>query len=72
MYYGPTKYEILNDYNKNLDEIISLGWGIFWMDQQVCILSVFCKLVVIWILPYGLAIIFLTVLVKNSLISSYL
>ena len=62
MYYGPAKYEILNDYNKNLDEIISLGWGIFgWINKYVFI-PVFGLLS--GFLPYGLAIIFLTVLVK--------
>lgn len=62
MYYGPAKYEILNDYNKNLDEIISLGWGIFgWINKYVFI-PVFG--ILSGFLPYGLAIIFLTVLVK--------
>lgn len=62
MYYGPAKYEILNGYNKNLDEIFSLGWGIFgWINKYVFI-PVFGLLS--GFLPYGLAIIFLTVLVK--------
>lgn len=28
-YYGPTDYRILNTYERNLDEIVPLGWGIF-------------------------------------------
>jgi len=28
-YYGPADYHILNAYDKNLDEIVPLGWGIY-------------------------------------------
>lgn len=62
LYFGPAKYEILNSYNRNLDEVMSLGWGIFgWINCYIFIpvfgfISSF--------LPYGLAIIVLTILVK--------
>lgn len=61
-YYGPTDYRILNDYKRNLDEIVPLGWGIFgWINRFVFIpvydfLSSF--------LPYGIAIIVFTILVR--------
>ncbi|TVZ59100.1 YidC/Oxa1 family membrane protein insertase [Flavobacteriaceae bacterium MAR_2010_105] len=61
-YYGPSDYKILNAYNRNLDEIVPLGWGIFgWINRYVFIplfgfLSSF--------LPYGLAIVFMTILVR--------
>ncbi|HET8885487.1 MAG TPA: membrane protein insertase YidC [Salinimicrobium sp.] len=61
-YYGPTDYKILNNYDRNLDEVVPLGWGIFgWINQYVFIpffnfLSGF--------LPYGIAIIVLTVVVR--------
>ncbi|MFC4721134.1 membrane protein insertase YidC [Geojedonia litorea] len=61
-YYGPSDYKILNGYNRNLDEIVPLGWGIFgWINRYVFIplfgfLSSF--------LPYGLAIVFMTILVR--------
>lgn len=64
-YYGPTDYKILNSYDKNLDEIVSLGWGIFgWINRWLFVplfgfLSGF--------LPYGIAIIVMTVLVKIGL-----
>ncbi len=64
-YYGPTDYETLNSYDKNLDEIVALGWGIFgWINKWLFVplfgfLSGF--------LHYGIAIIVMTVLVKIGL-----
>ena len=61
-YYGPTDYRILNNYERNLDEIVPLGWGIFgWINRYVFIptydfLSSF--------IPYGIAIIVFTILVR--------
>ncbi len=65
MYYGPTDYKTLSAYDKNLDEIVSLGWGIFgWINMFVFIplfgfLSGF--------MPYGIAIILFTVLIKIAM-----
>jgi len=37
-YYGPADYDILNNYDRNLDEIISLGWGLFgWINRYLFI-----------------------------------
>ena len=37
-YYGPSDYKILNAYDKNLDEVVPLGWGIFgWINRYVFI-----------------------------------
>lgn len=61
-YYGPADYKILNSYNKNLDEVMPLGWGIFgWINRYVFIpaygfLSGF--------LPHGIAIVIFTLLVR--------
>ncbi|GGK24910.1 membrane protein insertase YidC [Yeosuana aromativorans] len=61
-YFGPTDYKVLNAYDRNLDEVVPLGWGIFgWINRYVFIplfgfLSSF--------LPYGLAIVFMTILVR--------
>lgn len=61
-YYGPADYHILDAYDKNLDEIVPLGWGIFgWINRYIFI-PTFDLL--IGFLPYGLAIIFLTILVR--------
>ena len=62
MYYGPSKYDILNDYDKNLDEIMPLGWGIFgWINRYIFIPTFG---VISGFLPFGLAIIFFTILVR--------
>lgn len=62
MYYGPSDYKTLDHYNKNLDEIIPLGWGIFgWINRYIFI-PVFTLLS--GFLPYGVAIIIFTILVR--------
>ncbi|RZJ62340.1 MAG: membrane protein insertase YidC, partial [Flavobacterium sp.] len=61
-YYGPADYKILNDYKRNLDEIMPLGWGIFgWINRYIFIpmyslLSDF--------IPHGIAIIIFTIIVR--------
>jgi YidC/Oxa1 family membrane protein insertase len=62
-YYGPTDYKILNSYDRNLDEIVPLGWGLFgWMNKHIFI-PFFSFLS--GILPsYGLAIIVMTIVVR--------
>lgn len=62
-YYGPAKYQILNDYDRNLDEIMPLGWGIFgWINRYIFI-PVFGLISSIGI-GYGFAIIIFTILVR--------
>ena len=62
VYYGPTEATTLKAYDKGLDESIPFGWGIFgWINKMIFIplfgfLSGF--------LPYGIAIIVMTILVK--------
>lgn len=61
-YYGPAKYDILTKYDRNLDEIMPLGWGIFgWINRYIFI-PVFGF--ISGFLPYGFAIIFFTILVR--------
>lgn len=62
-YYGPTDYKILNNYDRNLDEVVPLGWGIFgWINKYVFI-PFFAFL--IGVLPsYGLAIVVMTIVVR--------
>ncbi|HLT54155.1 MAG TPA: membrane protein insertase YidC, partial [Flavobacteriaceae bacterium] len=61
-YFGPSNYKILNSYDRNLDEVMPLGWGIFgWINRYVFIplfdlLSGF--------LAPGIAIIVMTILVR--------
>jgi YidC/Oxa1 family membrane protein insertase len=63
LYYGPTDYYLLKNYEgKNLTEIVPLGWGIFGWINKFAFIPTFSGL--ISFLPYGLAIILLTVLVR--------
>lgn len=64
-YYGPTKYKILNEYERNLDDILPLGWGIFgWINRWIFI-PVFGF--ISGFMPYGLSIIFFTILVRLAM-----
>ena len=64
-YLGPTDYRILNKYDKNIEEIVPLGWGIFgWINKFIFIplfgfLSSFMGL--------GIAIIVFTILIKIAM-----
>jgi YidC/Oxa1 family membrane protein insertase len=64
-YYGPSDYRLLNKYDRNLDEIIPLGWGIFgWINKFIFVplfgfLSSFMGL--------GIAIIIFTILIKIAM-----
>ncbi|MEM7185174.1 MAG: membrane protein insertase YidC [Bacteroidota bacterium] len=62
MYYGPTDYQIFKQYDRNLDEAMPLGWGIFGMINKYIIIPVF-GLLSSWF-PAGIAIIVLTILFK--------
>ena len=65
MYYGPTDYQIFNDYDRDLDEAMPLGWGIFGMINKYIVIPLFGFLS--GFLPAGIAIIMLTVLIKLAL-----
>ncbi|MCG9791070.1 membrane protein insertase YidC [Flavobacterium algicola] len=61
-YFGPTDYTLLKQYDKNLEAIVPLGWGIFgWINRHAFIplygfLSAFME--------HGWAIILFTILIK--------
>lgn len=61
-YFGPTDYHILKEYDKNLEQIVWLGWGIFGWINKYAFIPVFDLL--IDFLPYGLSIIILTIIVR--------
>jgi YidC/Oxa1 family membrane protein insertase len=65
MYYGPTDYKIFKKYDRNLDEALPLGWGIFGIINKYLIIPLFGFLSG-W-LPAGIAIIVLTILIKLAL-----
>jgi len=64
-YFGPTDYETLKEYDRGMDKIIPLGWGIFgWINKFIFIplfgfLSSFMGL--------GIAIIIFTILIKIAM-----
>ena len=64
-YYGPTDYKTLKNYDRNLEKIVPLGWGIFgWINKFIFIplfgfLSSFMGL--------GIAIIVFTILIKVAM-----
>jgi len=64
-YFGPTDYKTLKSYDKNMEKIIPLGWGIFgWINKFIFIplfgfLSSF--------IAYGIAIIVFTVIIKIAM-----
>lgn len=61
-YFGPTDYEILKKYDKNIEQSVWFGWGIFgWINKGVFV-PIFKFLT--GLLPYGMAIIFLTIFVR--------
>ncbi|MBT0608299.1 membrane protein insertase YidC [Aequorivita echinoideorum] len=62
MYYGPSDYQIFKKYDRNLDEAMPLGWGIFGVINKYIIIPLFGFL--IDLLPAGIAIIVLTILIK--------
>lgn len=62
-YYGPADYKILNDYKRNLDEVIPLGWGIFgWINRYVFIPTY--DFLSSFIGSFGIVIIVFTILVR--------
>jgi YidC/Oxa1 family membrane protein insertase len=66
MYYGPTDYKTLSSYeDKNLDELVSLGWGIFGWINQFIFIPLFGLLS--GFMPYGIAIIIFTILIKIAM-----
>ncbi len=64
-FFGPADYKILNSYDRNLDEIVSLGWGIFGWINKLIFVPLFGLLSSF--LPYGLAIILFTILIKLAM-----
>ncbi len=62
-YIGPTDYKILNKYDRNIKEIVNLGWGIFGYINRLIFMPVFGFLES-FIGSYGLIIILLTIVVR--------
>ena len=62
-FYGPTDYKLLKSYDKNLEAIVPLGWGIFgWINRHAFI--PLYGLLTMFITQHGWAIILFTILIK--------
>lgn len=62
-YFGPNKYQSLKSYDKDLEKIIPLGWGIFGWFNKFLIIPVFNWLGN-FIDSYGIIILLLTLIIK--------
>ncbi|WP_055435434.1 membrane protein insertase YidC [Lacinutrix algicola] len=65
LFYGPTESTILSSYDKNLEESIPLGWGLFGWINEFLFIPLFGFLSSY--LPFGIAIIVMTVLIKLAM-----
>lgn len=61
-YFGPTDSKVLKQYDHDLEESIPFGWGIFGWINKALFIPLFGFLS--GFLPYGIAIIVMTVLIK--------
>lgn len=66
-YFGPTDYKILKSYDKNLEKVISLGWGIFGWINKFIFIPLFGFLSTTVGLSFGIAIIIFTILIKIAM-----
>ena len=64
-YFGPSDYQTLKNYDKNLDKIIPLGWGIFGWINKFIFIPLFGFLSTY--IAYGIAIIIFTILIKLAM-----
>ncbi|MEO9258444.1 MAG: membrane protein insertase YidC, partial [Crocinitomicaceae bacterium] len=62
-YFGPNDYKILSSYDKNLEDIINLGWGLFRWVNIYMIQPIYQVLINIG-MGAGIAILVLTILIK--------
>ena len=62
-YIGPNDYQILKKYDRNIKEIVNLGWGIFGYINRLVFVPIF-NLLKGFIGSYGLIIILLTIVVR--------
>ena len=66
-YFGPSDYKTLKKYDKNLQKIIPLGWGIFGWINMFIFIPLFGFLSSTLGLSFGIAIIIFTILIKIAM-----
>ncbi|MDD3721617.1 MAG: membrane protein insertase YidC [Lutibacter sp.] len=62
-YIGPNDFQILKKYDRNIKEVLNLGWGIFGYINRLIFIPVF-NFLQLFIGNYGLIIILLTIIVR--------
>ena len=65
MYFGPTDYETLKEYNLSLENSVDMGWGIFGWLNRFIFFPLFSFLTTYF--SYGISIILMTIIVKVSI-----
>ena len=65
MYYGPTDYETLKEYNLNLENSVPIGWGIFGWLNRFIFFPLFSFLTNYF--SFGISIILMTIIVKVAI-----
>ena len=65
MYYGPTDYETLKEYNLSLENSVDMGWGIFGWLNRFIFFPLFSFITTYF--SYGISIILMTIIVKVSI-----
>ena len=64
-YFGPADYQLLNSYDRNLDEVVPMGWGIFGWINKFIFVPLF-GLLGGW-MAFGWAIILFTIIIKLAM-----
>ncbi|WP_281336333.1 membrane protein insertase YidC [Flavobacterium eburneipallidum] len=66
-YFGPSDYKTLKSYDKNLEKVIPLGWGIFGWINKFIFIPLFAFLSSTIGLALGIAIIVFTIIIKIAM-----
>ena len=62
-FFGPNDYDLLSEYDNEMEDIVNLGWGIFGWVNKFMIGPIF-NFIKTWGVGFGLAILLLTLIVK--------
>ena len=62
-FFGPNDYDLLSEYDNEMEDIVNLGWGIFGWVNKFMIGPIF-NFIKTWGVGFGLSILLLTLIVK--------
>ncbi|SFJ41712.1 membrane protein insertase YidC [Myroides guanonis] len=66
-YFGPSDYKILKSYERNLDKVVPLGWGIFGWVNRYLFIPAYSFISSFSFITHGIAIIIFTILVRLAM-----